>query len=623
MSSNSPLTRARHGAPFEVPCRLVIPAHNEAGRIGRCLDAVASSPLLPGWRWTEWTVLDGASTDGTPDLVRRWAKERTCPPLTVLVAPAREGKAVDLGRLHARLLVEAEPEEVVVVVDADAAVGPGTLAALLRPFVEQSSTAVVWGVDVPDDTSVGRWASSFQMELVAEMARKAGVSAPRAYGRLFAYRVGALRDFTWKPGQLDDIQLARFASERFLPVASAWSATVAATPAHGWRDFYLQTYRFYWARAEEEATTVHGSPVPGRNGRALDAFVTVTRRHPLRAGAYLLARLAAAAYHRLRQDQFSALWAPARSTKLPARTGREGSPVNNGRALLEPVTKRLALARRCRVELRNWPAVLARVAGSYLGWHRGVFTASSRSGVTVGAPNRPLALSPVVEVLIGDAYRLGGLRWEDPWRARHVIDVGAHVGSFTCMLAQRLPGATFTCVEPSPATLTWLQANLAANDLSSRVKIVAAAVAEADGEVDLWGTDDVSCEASIAAGSGVHSLSSVMAMSFDSLVALAGGKPDMVKLDCEGGEYAAVLCSAETSWATVQELFLEYHPVPGHTFEEIRTRLAVLGLTLVWDSPDPRSAELGMAYFARRHVATSNPELDLSAAGRPGRQDTP
>lgn len=622
MRPSSPVPHAPPGTAAAVACRLVVPAYNEAGRIGRCLDAVASSPLPTGWRWTAWAVLDGASTDGTPDMVRSWAEERDCPPLAVLVAPAREGKAVDLGRHHACLLAEADPDEVVVVVDADAEVGSDTLAALLAPFVEQPSTAVVWGVDAPDDTSVGRWASSFQMELVGELARRAGASAPRAYGRLFAYRVGALRDSPWGPGQLDDIQLARFVAERSLPVVSVWSATVAATPAHGWRDFYLQTYRFYWARAEEGASTICAAPPLGGDRQALDAFAAVARRHPARAGAYLLARLGAAVYHRLRREQFSALWAPATSTKLPTGARHGAHPAENGRVLWEAVRWRLALARRCQVELRNWPAVLARVVGSYFGWHRGVFTASSRSGVTVRAPNRVLARGPVFEVLAGDAYRLRDLRWEDPSRARHVIDVGAHVGSFTCTLAHRLPGATFTCVEPSRTTLTWLHANLVANELSARATVVAAAVAEVDGEIDLWGTDDVSCEASVIAGSGGHP-TTVTAMSFDSLVALAGGRPDIVKLDCEGGEYAAVLCASETSWATVQELFLEYHPVPGHTFGEIRTRLALLGLTLVWDSPDQRSAELGMAYFARRPAATSNPEPACSAGGRSDPQDTP
>ncbi|MST32787.1 FkbM family methyltransferase [Acidimicrobiaceae bacterium USS-CC1] len=608
MTPSSLVPPASPDAAPAVGCRLVVPAYNEAARIGRCLDAVASSPLPVGWRWTGWTVLDGASTDGTPDVVRQWAeRRRDGPPVAVLVAATRGGKAVDLGHHHARLLVVGDPEEIVVVVDADAAVQPGTFAALLAPFVEHPSTAVVWGVDVPDDTSIGRWASSFQMELVGELARRAGGSTPRAYGRLFAYRVGALRDFAWGPSQLDDMQLARFVAERSVPVASAWSATVAATPAHGWRDFYLQTYRFYWARAEEAAEHDLRGAAPGRHRRALDAFVAVARRHPARAGAYLLARLGTAAYHRLRREQFSAAWAPAASTKLPAGAGREGRPAGNGSALREAVGGRLALARQCRAELRNWPTVLARVVGSYLGWHRGVFTVSCRAGVNVRAPNRVLALSPVIEVLAGDAYRLRGLRWEDPSRARHVIDVGAHVGSFTCALAHRLPGARFTCVEPSPATLTWLHANLAANDLSSRAEVVAAAVAETDGEVDLWGTDDVSCEASAIAGSGGHP-TPVTAMSFDSLLPLAGGRPDIVKLDCEGGEYAAVLCSAETSWATVQDLFLEYHPVPGHTFEEIRSRLAVLGLTLVWDDPDPRTAELGLAYFTRRPAPSRNPD---------------
>lgn len=269
-------------------------------------------------------------------------------------------------------------------------------------------------------------------------------------------------------------------------------------------------------------------------------------------------------------------------------------------------------ARRCKEELRNWPAVLLRVGLSQLGWNRGVFTASSRGGVTLRAPNHPLSRLPLIEILAEDTYGLRGISWEDPLADREVLDIGAHVGSFTCALAARLPGASFTCVEPLPGTLTWLRENLARNGLDRKAAVVSAAVAGADGEAELWASKDASGAASLDAElwaswheSGEASLTPgterkvrVRTMSFESIVAAAGGRADIVKLDCEGGEYPAVLEAPSEVWVSVERLFLEYHPITGHDFEELRARLSELGLHLVWQHPTRRPG-MGTAYFAR------------------------
>jgi FkbM family methyltransferase len=221
---------------------------------------------------------------------------------------------------------------------------------------------------------------------------------------------------------------------------------------------------------------------------------------------------------------------------------------------------------------------------------------------------------PLVEILAEDTYGLRALLWEDPAGARTVVDIGAQVGAFTCALAARLPGASFTCVEPLPGTLTWLRANLAQNGLALKAAVVAAAVAGTDGEAQLWASKDASGAASLDAElwassqpSGAASLMpgtgrtvTVRTMTFDSIVAAAGGRADIVKLDCEGGEYAAVLQASSGAWATVEQLFLEYHPIAGHHFEELCGRLSEFGLRLLWQHPTRRSG-MGTAYFARGH----------------------
>jgi FkbM family methyltransferase len=152
------------------------------------------------------------------------------------------------------------------------------------------------------------------------------------------------------------------------------------------------------------------------------------------------------------------------------------------------------------------------------------------------------------------------------------------------------------CVEPSPVTCGWLARNLEANKLSGRVTILRAAVAGTDGEGTLWESGDASCVSSTIEEKG--SPVPVRTVSLESLVSHAEGPPEVVKIDCEGGEYDAILSSPDWCWMQVRYLFLEHHPVAGHCFDELVNHLHRLGLDPLWHEvgSDP---ELGMACFAR------------------------
>ena len=578
--------------PIPRECELVVPVHNEEATLPRTLDSVLAASLPPGWAWGRWTVLDGGSTDGTSAAAQSWSSSHLSPPLEVVTIATRRGKAAELGEWHHRVACAEGDQHVVVVLDGDCAIDSGSMVALLRPFEEDLQTAVVWGADTIDGPTRGRRASAFQMEAVLKLAQLAGTRAPRAYGRFFAYRVGALRDFSWQSGQLDDLQLARHVVARGLRCQSAWEATVRVTPARGYRDFYLQTYRYFWANSQERPLASGGavSGAPRTFDRALAATFTAAA-DPLGAVAYAAARLVAAGIHVAGPARFAATWPLARSTK-----GLERASDSNLK-FVHRVRRKVALASSCRRELVNWPAVLARAAAGHLGWHRGTFTAESVRGVVLRAPNRQFTWAPLIEVLVADTYRLREHTWEEPWRPRLVLDVGAHVGSFTCALSATMPGARFVCVEPSPVAARWLRQNLAANGLSSRAEVIEAAIAGVAGELVLSGGDLASCEARVdEAGSGPR----VVATTFDAIVASLGGSPDIVKLDCEGGEYPAILAGAKQIWEQVDEVLLEYHPVVGHNFAELRGHLEAAGLTLTWHEPDRDQPGFGMASFRRK-----------------------
>jgi hypothetical protein len=179
--------------------------------------------------------------------------------------------------------------------------------------------------------------------VIEQLTRLLGSGEPRAYGRFFAYRTGALVGFCWRADRIvDDLQLAAYARAAGLRTRSVLDARVSVTPARGYRDFYLQTYRSFEALDEQSAADADaGAPAvddtrplvdhtrpatddgaaaatglapPPAGLRAL-AFALALRRRPLDGVCYLNARAVAAAIHRLQPRRFTRDWSAPTSTK--------------------------------------------------------------------------------------------------------------------------------------------------------------------------------------------------------------------------------------------------------------------------------------------------------------------
>jgi len=123
--------------------------------------------------------------------------------------------------------------------------------------------------------------------------------------------------------------------------------------------------------------------------------------------------------------------------------------------------------------------------------------------------------------------------------APFILDIGAHHGLYAVCALREYPGSRIVCVEPSRDAIDALRANLALNGCTGRARIVAAALAPADGSAELRHTSDGTWgfslyeDAADAIGGETVRLETLDAI-------LAGETPDIVKCNAEGAEYTLV-----------------------------------------------------------------------------------
>jgi FkbM family methyltransferase len=264
------------------------------------------------------------------------------------------------------------------------------------------------------------------------------------------------------------------------------------------------------------------------------------------------------------------------------------------------------VAQTCRT-FSNWPALLAEMGGARVGRGTDELTFVTRRGLRLRCPNVPGARLPLYEQFADDCYDVAWLLGPERTAPLQAIDVGAHVGAFAAHLANRGPAVRVECYEPSPQSAKYLRANVEGNGLADRITVHECALAAEAGTALL---DDnsagsvhnglVQAEHRLVDGTdalGSRGTIAVATSTFDDAVRAAPGPVDVVKMDCEGGEYGLVYASTPGNWASVQRVVMEYHPVAGESWTELRAWFEGVGLDVVRHTSD--SPGLGTAWLAR------------------------
>jgi FkbM family methyltransferase len=203
------------------------------------------------------------------------------------------------------------------------------------------------------------------------------------------------------------------------------------------------------------------------------------------------------------------------------------------------------LVARCR----NWPAL----ARTRLGGATDQRVVRLRDGLQLAVEDSIGAhWGQFFEAAIADVYRIRGAS------ADLIVDVGANIGSFTCLAAYTHRDAVVYAFEPQPNVADTLETNLALNQLTN-VRLSRSPVTGDGRVVDFSQHDSDGSSGIFLAGSGpAEKLSSVTfdVIPFDKSANL------FIKLDCEGaeGELIEWLVANEGRLPRSVRIAAEYHP---------------------------------------------------------------
>jgi len=180
---------------------------------------------------------------------------------------------------------------------------------------------------------------------------------------------------------------------------------------------------------------------------------------------------------------------------------------------------------------------------------------------------------------IDDEYRLASLRVDGVF-----VDIGAHIGLVTLAVLLDNPKATAICVEPLADNLDVLAANMDANGVAARVRMVAGAIGDGPSVTVPYGYDDSSYAHDNRYIGGLQSEAAnhtseatVPSVTLADLVEMAGGEIDTLKLDCEGCEWQALRSPA---LASIRRIIGEWHGHPlGKKTNGVTTLRRLIGST--------------------------------------------
>jgi cellulose synthase/poly-beta-1,6-N-acetylglucosamine synthase-like glycosyltransferase len=210
---------------------IVVPTYNEAGLIRRKLDDIASQDYPR--ELVEVIVVDSASTDGTPSIVREWAESRRDFKVILVEEGVRRGKAFALNNA-----LRFASGEVVVITDVDSLwISRDTLANALSWFSD-SRVGAVTCLKTPVGEGFAGVERGYRVYYnVVRLGESKRYSTPVFHGELAAFRKSLLQElggFPTDTGADDSHTATLIALKGYRAIAVDNTACAEPVPGKGY-----------------------------------------------------------------------------------------------------------------------------------------------------------------------------------------------------------------------------------------------------------------------------------------------------------------------------------------------------------------------------------------------------
>lgn len=185
--------------------------------------------------------------------------------------------------------------------------------------------------------------------------------------------------------------------------------------------------------------------------------------------------------------------------------------------------------------------------------HKSFIILKLYSGLKVKLRSNTVDSHEAVSVLSGQEYPYNLFNGELSPNAL-VLDIGAHIGSFTLYLKQKRPDLKIYCFEPAPDNFKILSENITINGFSD-IKLFQVAVASQTGQKYLE-KEKLASNAYKLGQSGKR----VDCLDLDTFIKNEGiYEIDLIKMDCEGAEFE--ILTNFKNLKKVKSIILEYHRI--------------------------------------------------------------
>lgn len=181
-----------------------------------------------------------------------------------------------------------------------------------------------------------------------------------------------------------------------------------------------------------------------------------------------------------------------------------------------------------------------------------------------------------------------------------IIDAGANIGAFSLYAAARNPSARIIALEPVNETYQQLTDNIRRNSPGwKRIQPIKLGVAGKDGQEAIF-LSDVGTYSSFYRQE--HPTSGREMVPTVGLVGLLKeiGNPaavDILKMDCEGAEMAAILSADRPTLRRFRTIIIEFHEFSGHRIGDLTSHLQAAGFRNARLTRE--SHETGLAWYTQ------------------------